>query len=72
MASNLEVVTQLMEYSRSGPLMQVMILQALDQFSSGVLASPKGSLRNGIVSEEAWRACAKEIQQTLSKHLLEQ
>ena len=53
MASNLEVVTQLMEYSRSGPLMQVMIHQALDQFSSGVLASPKGSLRNAIVSEEA-------------------
>ncbi|HBO2561509.1 TPA: hypothetical protein L4I15_006251, partial [Pseudomonas aeruginosa] len=46
MASNLEVVTQLMEYSRSGPLMQVMIFQALDQFSSGVLASPEGSLRN--------------------------
>ncbi|AKG02841.1 hypothetical protein B0B16_04360 [Pseudomonas aeruginosa] len=61
-----------MEYSRSGPLMQVMIFQALDQFSSGVLASPEGSLRNAIVSEEAWRACAKEIQQTLSKHLLEQ
>ncbi|MDF5991296.1 hypothetical protein P4119_17645 [Pseudomonas aeruginosa] len=41
MASNLEVVTQLMEYSRSGPLMQVMIFQALDQFSSGILASPE-------------------------------
>ncbi|WP_275629842.1 hypothetical protein [Pseudomonas sp. 273] len=67
MATNVELVTQLMEYSRSGPLMHVMVLQALDQFSKGVLASAPGSL-GGLVSEEAWRGCAQEIQGALVAH----
>lgn len=67
MATNVELVTQLMEYSRSGPLMHVMVLQALDQFSKGVLASAPGSLE-GLVSEEAWRGFAQEIQGALIAH----
>ncbi|MDF5999908.1 hypothetical protein P4050_16515 [Pseudomonas aeruginosa] len=40
--------------------MQVISFQALDQFSSGVLASPEGSLRNAIVSEELGELAPKE------------
>lgn len=65
--TNTQLVEELMEFPRSGPLMQVFIIQALSEFSKGVLASTPGSLGNGLVSEEAWRACASEILEKLQQ-----
>ncbi|MDF5843407.1 hypothetical protein P4053_16525 [Pseudomonas aeruginosa] len=65
MASNLEVVTQLMEYSRSGPLMQVMIFQALDQFNLGSRSAKEVSCAVSL-SRKRLESLREEIQQTLS------
>lgn len=69
MPTNVELVTRLMEYPKSGPLMQAMVLQALDQFACMVLASEPGSLESPMVSEASWRACAEEIRESLSSHM---
>lgn len=69
MPTNVELVTRLMEYPKSGPLMQAMVLQALDQFACMVLASEPGSLESPMVSEASWRACAEELRESLSSHM---
>ena len=69
--TNSQFVQELMDCPRSGPLLQVMVLQALDQFSTGVLQAKAGSMGNQMVSEEAWRECAQEIQDKLTQRWLE-
>ncbi|HEY1029778.1 MAG TPA: hypothetical protein VGE28_19365 [Pseudomonas sp.] len=65
--TNTQLVEELMEFPRSGPLMQAFVMQALSAFSKGVLASRPGSLGNAMVSEEAWRACASEVLEKLKQ-----
>lgn len=64
-ATNTEFVTNLMEISRHGPLIQAFVIQALDQFSKTVAASTPDALDTPLVSGYAWHGCAVEIQEKL-------
>lgn len=67
--SNTEFVTRVMEFARTGPLMQVFVIQALDQYSKAVSAADPASCDTGLVSGAAWVACAKELQTEIRNHL---
>jgi len=58
--SNTEAVKHLMEYSRSGALFQMFLIQALKRYGDDVLASESKDWTNGMISYEAWRRCAQE------------
>ena len=53
-STNVEFVTELMEFSAHGALIQAFVMQALD---------------TPMVSGHAWHGCAVEIQQKLERHL---
>lgn len=63
--TNTEFVTEFMEYSRCGPLIQAFVIQALCQFSKQVANSTPEALDTPMVSGSAWHQCAIEIQEKL-------
>ncbi|WAH62225.1 hypothetical protein LZ023_40825 (plasmid) [Pseudomonas silvicola] len=63
--TNLELVTDLMEFSRYGALSQVFVLQALEQFSEMVLEAPEAAQEGGPVPVAVWRGIAAETLEAL-------
>ena len=67
--TNEAFIARLMTFSKSGPLMQAFILQALDQYSRVVAAADPDQIMPGIVSPAAWHRCAVELQTELKERL---
>lgn len=72
-ATNTETITQLMEFSKSGPLVQLFIMDALAKHANIVAAltdeeAVKQIGHNGFINAIAWRDAAKEVKQTLDEH----
>ena len=63
--TNVEFVTNMMEFSRFGALAQVFIIQAIDQYSKRVAEADPATIDGGFISGQAWVGVAKEIQQKL-------
>lgn len=61
--TNTEFVTELMEYSPYGALVQVFILTALESFSKVVIEEPP--LDHPLISGEAWKGVAQDVLQKL-------
>ena len=68
-ATNVEFVTELMEFSAYGGLIQAFVLQALEQYCARVAAASPEEVDTPMVSGHAWHGCAVEIQQKLERHL---
>jgi hypothetical protein len=67
--TNIEVLINLMDFSKNGALMQGFIMNALEQQSQAVIlheSEPDGW--PNMLSWEAWRECAIELNETLNKH----
>lgn len=70
--NNTEFLTDLMEYSKSGPIMQVFIIDALAKQAKRIAETPLEELVKAFgnfpfVSPEAWQATAKELHQKLQE-----
>jgi len=66
--TNTELVAELMEFSNSGALMQVFIINALDKMSQMTLdqeAEILESMQGGMINGPAWIACAAELKAKL-------
>lgn len=65
--TNVEFVTDLMEFSKFGGVAQVFVIDALAKFSKRVAeAAPEEfSDMGGFISGEAWQGVAREIQQKI-------
>lgn len=59
--TNVEFVTELMEFSNNGPLIQVFVLQALDVYAKTVIERQDELSDNGLISRKVWVACAEEV-----------
>jgi hypothetical protein len=59
--TNTEVITNLMEFSRMGPLMQGFIIEALRIYADAVINRQDELPKNGLISAAAWVACAQEV-----------
>jgi len=58
--TNVEAMKRLMEFSRSGGLMQMFIIQAVKSYSEEVKKAKPEDWSNGMISFDAWQRCADE------------
>lgn len=71
--TNVEAVTEVMEFSRYGTLAQAFVMDALAKHSRAVAdADPAAlaSMEGGLVSPAAWQGVAREIAEKLERHLV--
>lgn len=60
--TNTEFVTQIMEFAKSGPLMQAFIIEALSYYSKMVAEMPVEKIGGGaFMNPHAWKACGEEL-----------
>ena len=60
--TNVEFVTDLMEFSKHGPLAQLFVLDALDKWSKLIASKSAAELDTPMINGAAWVSVAKEIQ----------
>lgn len=60
--SNAELITHLMNYSKHGPMMQVIVMEGLRSYCQQVVNAPAGFLgaAGEMFSEDAWRSTCQE------------
>lgn len=66
--TNVEKITQIMEYSEFGALAQIFVMDAVGKLANLVTNTPieeLESMRNGLISPEGWRGVAEEIAEKL-------
>ncbi|MCY1228384.1 hypothetical protein D9M72_406950 [compost metagenome] len=68
-STNVEFVTELMEYSAHGALIQAFVMQALEQYAQRVAAMDPEALDTPMVSGHAWHGCAVEVRDKLAGRL---
>ncbi|KPU88106.1 hypothetical protein APR50_42680 [Variovorax paradoxus] len=66
-STNVEFVTELMEFSAHGALIQAFVMQALEQYAKRVAATNPEALNTPMVSGHAWHGCALEVQRKLKQ-----
>jgi hypothetical protein len=59
--NNIQFVTELMNYSKSGALIQAFVIAALEKYSQQVLADTSVWPANSLINQEAWGRCAQEV-----------
>ncbi|MGE8454411.1 MAG: hypothetical protein ACN6OP_28140 [Pseudomonadales bacterium] len=67
--TNIQMVTELMEYSRFGGLAQAFVMDALAKHADRVATSDPDTLDTAFLSGHAWVGVAKEIKSKLDAHL---
>ena len=66
--TNVEFISELMEFSSAGPLMQSFVFAALENYSNQIIkASSDDWDTNGFISFESWQATAKEVLSEIDK-----
>jgi len=60
--SNVDFVKSIMEFSNHGPLAQVFVIEALRNYCENVLADTSEWPATSLISQQAWKAIAYEIQ----------
>lgn len=69
--TNVEFLTELMEHSRHGTLIQAFVLTAIGRYSGVILEHPdtlREQNKKGLVDSEAWIGCAQEVVDKLAEH----
>lgn len=62
--TNVEFITDVMEHSRQGPLMQAVIIEAVAKYAENVIARRDEVLKameQTMVHGPAWIACCEEL-----------
>jgi hypothetical protein len=67
--TNVEFITDLMEHSAHGALIQAFVIHALDLYARKVAAARPEDLGTGLVSGHAWHGCAVEVCRKLAQRL---
>ena len=62
--SNTEFVSEIMEFSNHGALIQCFVITALEKYSDLVLQD-KSDWGNSFIDKKAWQGCAREILEKL-------
>jgi len=68
-STNVEFVTEMMEFSAHGALIQAFVMQALEQYAQRVAAMDPEALDTPMVSGHAWHGCAVEVRDKLARRL---
>ena len=66
--TNIELIADLMDFSKQGAMMHVFVLQALAHYAQNVLLGAVPT-QPSLLSQAAWKQCAIEALDALSSHL---
>ena len=66
--TNLELVTEIMEFSRSGALAQVFVIDAIYKHATAVAKAEAAEVDHALISDHAWIQCAREIKARMDAH----
>jgi hypothetical protein len=67
--TNTKFVRDLMEYARSGPLMQAFVVEAISKYAERCAAADPPDFDSPMLSGVAWHACAVEAKAAITAHL---
>ena len=67
--TNIEFITNLINFSRSGPLMQAFVLEGLRTYAQEIMMADPEELGNALISGHSWQLCAKEYLEKIGEHL---
>lgn len=68
--SNVEFITELMEFAQTGPMMQAFIMEACSRYAKQVMESDgKEWPENYIISFDLWKRVATELNEALDKRM---
>lgn len=67
--TNVEFVTEIMEFSKYGALVQIFVLQAIEKFANEVANAPPEifAKTDHFISTKAWQGVAREIVQKIDQ-----
>ena len=66
--SNIEFVVELMQFSRYGPLAQMLIIDAIIKYSAVVAAATDPApYTNGLIDGRLWIECGRDIKRQLDE-----
>lgn len=69
--TNSEFVTELMEFSRTGVVAQLLIIEAIRRYAKQVAEAPAESFADmQMISGSAWQAAAREINERMTERLV--
>jgi len=67
--TNTEFLTDLMEFAKSGPLMQAFVLEAVSKYATACAAADPAAFDSPLMTGTAWHRCAVEAKAALAAHL---
>jgi len=67
--TNVAFVARIMEFSRSGALAQLFVVEAIRRYAAQCAEAPADKMNTPIISGAQWKRCAVEIQCEVLKHL---
>lgn len=67
--TNEQFVARIMESPKSGPIMQIFVVEALRRYAEQCADAPAEKLQTGPISGHAWKRCAIELRDEMNKHL---
>ena len=67
--TNVQFITELMEISRNGPMIQAYVLEALRLYSDSVVQYQDQIPEDGIISRRLWVSCAEEVLEKLEAQI---
>ncbi len=66
--TNTQFVTELMEFSKTGALMQAFVITAIEKYAEQCIKAGPATFDSPLMSGEAWHATAKEAQERLQEN----
>ena len=66
--TNVEFVTEHMQFSRCGALSQIFIIDAIMKHADAVAKADAEKVGNPLISGHTWIACAQEIKTRMDAH----
>lgn len=67
--TNIEFMSNLMDFARSGALMQAFVLEGLRIYAQEIMEADPEDLGNALISGHSWQLCAKEYLEKIEEHL---
>lgn len=67
--TNTEFITELMEFARTGPLMQAFVIESIRRYAQTCAQAHPDTFDSGVMNGRAWVACAKEARDQIDKRL---
>lgn len=67
--TNSQLVARIMDFPKSGPIMQLLVIEALRRYATDCAEADPKKLDLGPISGVHWKRCAVELRDEINKHL---